>query len=195
MRHVLVLAALAAGQAGARDVHSVHMLQDPAVRKELKIGPEVAKRIDAIVEAYDSAEKDAITAAAERNEPQPDRESLTATLEGQSLRQARKLLTPEQNRRAQELYVRLFGAQVLTHPEVVARLNLDPDQVEAVGAIYASIRTPPLADGPGTLDGRLKARAEAMAAAYASADREALRLPTRRQRAKYEAMKGEPRKP
>jgi hypothetical protein len=184
--------ALTAGRADAQHVYEIHMLKGPAVRKELKISPEVGRKLDAIAEAHDNAEKDAISAAAERDEFL-DRDALTSQLEEQSSRRAAKLLTPAQGRRAQELFINMYGGRVLTHPGMVARLNLDPEQVEAIRAVYAGVRSPDLNTFPGTRQEQLKARNEVMLQRFAVADREVLRLLTRRQRAKFEAMKEQPK--
>jgi hypothetical protein len=185
---------LAAAQARAQYVYTVEVLKDPAARKELKTSPEVARKLDAIAEAHDTAEKDAVVAAADRDVPL-DREALTSYLEEQSSRRAAKVLTPAQGRRAQEIFINMYGAHVLTHPLMVARLNLDPDQVAAIKAVYAGLPPLDLDSFPGTREEKRKARHEAQLKRFELADRQVLRLLTRRQRAEFEAMKEQPKPP
>src|SRR5260370_25911256 len=58
---------------------------------------------------------------------------LTAQTEAAAL----KVLTAEQRRRFAGIQLQAEGPLAFTHPEIHQRLNLSPDQVEAIGEIVA----------------------------------------------------------
>jgi hypothetical protein len=183
------------GQAPYTEVFPTGALRNESVRKEIKLDPEVARRALAI--------EDAALVVLRENDGE-----VALAAQYRALREIKALLSAAQRKRLEELYVQSAGVAVVLNPQMSDKLNLSDEQIEALRSLYrandrlrneARLRaTKAAADrgGGGKLTPLSKKESAALAAERSElrsrADAEALKLLTRKQRAKLEAMKGEP---
>ena len=190
MRKLLILVALltTTAKAAAEDVFNLGLLSEEAVRKEIHLEPADARRIEAILTARGDTARDALTALAEGKEPEFDQPTINARARAQ----VRTLLTASQRKRLAELTVQRGGLRLFLYPEFAAKFNLTPEQGELIAALYADANRQPADPSGESTPAQTRAWNAQAARVNAKADAEVWRLLTRKQKAKWKAMKGEP---
>jgi hypothetical protein len=200
---LLIVAAGAPAAPPADEVFPASYLRSESVRREIKLDPEVARKALAIDDDATARGKQAELLFAEGK---PVDVEAARALPYQALDEIKRLLSRAQRKRLEEIYVQRAGVRVVLNTEVAAKLNLSDEQAEAIHAVYdeesraggeAERRAPRSKPGPeglpkGFTDEESKAVEAERAKIRSRADREALKLLTKKQRAKLEAMRGEP---
>jgi hypothetical protein len=194
---------------------ALSLLREPAVCKDLKLAPPTAAKVVAAAEAAVVARLRASLgpdgeppAGPGPPEVNVEVEQAATAVMARALRGAAALLTPAQRKRLGEIRLQSLPlSAIVSDGRLAARLNLSDEQRAAVkaaseaGALAAAAegrrRLPggPGPDGsqPPPISSALFASVEADRERIRErADREALKLLTRKQRAKLEAMKGAP---
>jgi hypothetical protein len=196
------------------------LLEVGEVQKELKLTNRQIADIRTINQKFDRERLESVRKASGADgKVNPD--TLMAIITGlrrENEAALARVLEPGQRRRVSEIALQVEGPTALARPELASRLNLGPDQVEQIQAIVSEMSAwkAQLVDSPPGGSGATPTGGPAESAAQRAADRrkaqdarvdrltdalggvedraaqQVLRVLTRRQRAAYQKMLGEP---
>jgi len=219
MRNVVAFVIVSLVLTGSVRADMFRYIADPRVQKETSITREQLEKIKAIQVKLQKAQAAVVAADMKREEDHRKlRDAFDAgkiatdpgTFEpapipeyGEAVALARKVLTPTQLKRIDQLEFRELGIVALTRPKYIRQFNLNDETVVIIRQIidehFAGLTTV-AARLNGTRDPREHAKLsrryqDDLRRVDAAAEAAVLRLLTRKQRAKYRDLKGEPLPP
>lgn len=128
---VALLALVAPRPAAAQDMFTVYDLVKPQYVKTLKIDAKTAVRFAALRDEVEAASDARIREEKQRTGLDFGQVDMDDVIRA-STRKAVKLLTRDQRRRLNALVVRREGVRVVFRPEGAAALRVDPETIEAI---------------------------------------------------------------
>jgi len=194
-------------------VSTSFLLRLPGVREEIGLSDAQAKEVDDLAKRFDG-QNERFVAEFERKVGElrsqgatPDEVSAFAREADAAREPARgrmeaaqkNVLDPRQRARLEQVRLQTLGVLAFDRPDFQRRLNLDPDQIEAIRPIVAEANgrverlspPAPAADGVGAEAAAKAARSDALAA-RSDALRAISKVLTKRQRALYHEWLGPP---
>jgi hypothetical protein len=122
------------GIGGRGAITPVTLVQNPAVQKELGITPDQNKKIAQLNEQFNKTRRESAQALAKGGGAINTGEvmAMIAQLREQHETAIAKLLEPKQRKRLSEIALQLEGPLAVSRPEIAAKINMRPEQVELV---------------------------------------------------------------
>ena len=159
------------------------LLRQKSVQEELKLSPEVVKKIhdftDKQSEAFGGVLKQGKAEAAKKLE----------AMEAENKQFVMDTLTKEQNHRLDQITMQITGLYQVTRPEVAKALNLTPDQIKEFTSMQKAAR-----EGLAAIlkDPNKEGRSEKLTQQNRETRKKIMSLLTEEQRAKVREMVGKP---